>query len=231
MPRQQRYFVPGIPQHVVIRGVDRQATFFAPDDYELFLAALGDNSRRFECAIHAYVLMTNHVHMLMTPATARAIPTLMQAMGRDYVQTINRQYDRTGTLWEGRYKASPVDAEYYLLACQRYIELNPVRAGMVPVPDAYPFSSFRSNALGKRDTLLEPHEAFVRLGATQVARQLAYRQLFQDVLPGPVIDRIRDATHACQVLGDDQFAVQIETMLGRRVRARPRGRPIKRPRR
>ena len=229
MPRQQRYFVPGIPQHVVIRGVDRQSTFFAPDDYELFLSALGINTRRFGCAIHAYVLMTNHVHMLMTPATARAIPALMQAMGRSYVQAINRRYARTGTLWEGRYKASPVDADYYLLACQRYIELNPVRAGLVSSPGAYPFSSFRGNALGIRDTLLEAHEVFIRLGATPKARQRTYRRLFNDVVPESVIDRIRDATHACQVLGNEQFAVQIETMLGRRVRARPRGRPKKRP--
>ena len=166
--------------------------------------------------------------MLMTPATPRAIPTLIQAMGRDYVQTINRRYARTGTLWEGRYKASPVDADRYLLACQRYIELNPVRSGIVRDPDAYPFSSFRGNALGQRDSVIEAHDVFVRLGATPEARQHAYRRLFEDVLPEPVIDQIRDATHACQVLGNDRFAVQIEAMLGRRVRPRPRGRPRKR---
>ena len=229
MPRQPRYFVPGLPQHVLIRGVDRQATFFSADDYELFLDALRLNARRYACDVHAYVLMTNHVHLLLTPKVGDSIPRLIQGMGREYVQAINRRYSRTGTLWEGRYKSCLVDADVYLLACQRYIELNPVRAGMVPDPAAYPYSSYRANALGKRDVLIEPHATFRLLGKTPVERRAAYRQLFAESLDRQVVDRIRDITNASQVLGNDRFIDQVETMLGRRVRPKKRGRPKVKP--
>ncbi len=227
MPRQPRYFIPDIPQHVVIRGIDRQPTFFAADDYELFHEALSNNARRFDCAIHAYVLMTNHVHLLATPGRAHSLPQLMQAMGRDYVQAVNRRYGRTGTLWEGRYKASLVDADSYFLACHRYIELNPVRAGIVPDPGMYFYSSYGSNALGQFDALVHPHAIYEQLGHTEDQRCAAYRRMFVDALESPVLERIRDTTNACQVLGNDRFIAQIETMLGRRVRAGKAGRPKK----
>ncbi len=225
MPRQPRDFVPDLPQHVVIRGVDRQATFFAPDDYTLFREALSRNARRYSCPIHAYVLMTNHVHLLLTPQDARSLPLLMQGMGRDYVQRINRRYGRTGTLWQGRYKASLVQTDLYLLCCQRYIELNPVRAGMVADPGQYPYSSYRHHALGKHDDLVQSHERCQSLGNTPAARKAGYRKLFEDALDRPLIDTIRSVTNACQVLGNDRFIYQIEKMLERRVRAGKPGRP------
>ena len=226
MPRQQRYFVPGIPQHVTIRGVDRQATFFAQDDYELFLAALGTNCRRFGCALHAYVLMTNHVHMLMTPATPRAIPTLIQAMGRDYVQTINRRYARTGTLWEGRYKASLVAEDNYLLACMRYIELNPVRAVMVEHPGDYRWSSYHYNAYGKPCGLdLTEHDHYTALSDDDAGRRRYYRELFSNSLDAELIHSIRQSLNSCLVLGNERFKDEIEARLKRKVRPGKAGRP------
>ena len=167
MPRQRRFFIRDIPQHVVIRGINRQATFFAPDDYELFLQALANESAKANCCVHAYVLMTNHVHLLLTPLKRRSIPALIQGLGRHYVQVINRRYRRTGTLWQGRYKACLVQADRYLLACQRYIELNPVRAGMVADPLEYPHSSYRVNAFGMRSSLVSPHETYLLLGSAE----------------------------------------------------------------
>ncbi len=227
MPRQPRYFVPGLPQHVVVRGVDRQATFFAPDDYSLFLQALRRNADRYGCAVHAYVLMTNHVHLLLTPGAARSLPQLMQGMGREYVQAINRRYGRTGTLWQGRYKASLVQSDLYLLSCQRYIELNPVRAGMVTEPGRYRFSSYRYHAHGDPDPLIEPHRRYRSLGDTAHARQRCYRRLFEEELARPTIDTIRTTTNACQVLGSERFVDELEAMLKRRVRAGRPGRPRK----
>lgn len=225
MPRQPRYFIPGIPQHVILRGVDRQATFFAADDYTLFLTALGKNAAKYDCSIHAHVLMTNHVHLLMTPAERRAIPNLIQAMGRNYVQAINRRYGRTGTLWQGRYKASLIQEDVYFLTCQRYIELNPVRAGMVSDPGDYPHSSYRHHAFGRPAPAIHPHDVYLALANTPDSRRSAYRRLFDVELSRPVVDRIRETTNSCRVLGNDRFIDQIESMLGRRVRPRPRGRP------
>ncbi|MBT8130734.1 MAG: transposase [Gammaproteobacteria bacterium] len=134
MPRQPRYFISGMLQHVIQRGVDRQAVFFEQDDYQLYREALKLAAVQTSCAIHAYVLMTNHTHLLLTPGTAKSLPLLMQAMGRFYVQPLNKKYRRTGPLWQGRYKASLVQYDAYVLTCQRYIELNPVRGGMVRSP-------------------------------------------------------------------------------------------------
>jgi putative transposase len=227
MPRQARYFILGIPQHVVIRGIDKQATFFAPDDYELFLRVLANEADKSNCCVHAYVLMTNHVHLLVTPNSSRAIPRLIQGLGRNYVQAINRRYNRTGTLWQGRYKACLVQADDYLLACQQYIELNPTRAGMVTDPADYPYSSYRSHALGIENVSLTPHEVYVALGNTDIARQLAYRELFESTLTRSIVSSIREATHACRVLGNGKFTTQIEQMLDRRVRPATMGRPKK----
>jgi len=226
MPRQPRYFLPGIPQHVIVRGVDRQATFFQQDDYELFKDALSVNANRYGVAIHAYVLMTNHVHVLATPEEKRSLPQLLQGLGRDYVQRINRQYARTGTLWQGRYKASLVQEDTYLLHCQRYIELNPVRAGMVPDPGSHPYSSYHCNALGVDDPIVSPHFIYTRLGTGQ-ARLENYRKLFESELDRNLVDDIRKTTNACRVLGGEKFKDQVEAMLKRSVRPKPIGRPRK----
>lgn len=225
MPRQPRYFLPDIPQHVLMRGVDKQATFFAADDYALFLNVLHDTACETECALHAYVLMTNHVHLLLTPGHARALPRLIQGLGRSYVQAVNRRYERTGTLWQGRYKACLVQTDGYLMACQRYIELNPVRAGMVPDPADYPYSSYRHHALGSYDPALTPHSVYCSLASTERERQRAYRRLFETSLERTLIDRIRRDTNACRVLGNELFTDQIGRMLNRRVRPARIGRP------
>lgn len=228
MPRQPRYFVPGFPQHVIQRGVDRQAVFFRPQDYQLYLDTLGTAAQRYDCAVHAYVLMTNHTHLLITPGTGRALPLLMQAMGRGYVQTLNRRYDRTGTLWQGRYKASLVQDDLYLLTCYRYIELNPVRTDIVSRPGAYRFSSHGHNAFGEPDALITPHSAYRSLAAEPEQRLAAYRALFADEIAPEVLTLVRDTTNACQVMGNDRFKGQIESILGRSVRPGKAGRPRKR---
>jgi putative transposase len=216
-----------MPQHVIQRGVDRQATFFDPRDYRLYLDTLHTAARRYCCAVHAYVLMTNHAHLLLTPGTERALPLLMQAMGRGYVQKLNRQYNRTGTLWQGRYKASLVQDDRYLLTCYRYIELNPVRAGMVRHPADYPYSSFGHNATGKTDAVLTTHPIYQSLAATPEQRQAAYRALFADEIEPELLALVRDTTNACRILGNDRFKNQIEAMLGRSVRPGKAGRPPK----
>ena len=225
MPRQCRYFIPNIPQHVITRGVDRQAVFFHEQDYSLYLEALQEAAATNNCLIHAYVLMTNHVHLLVTPGRERSLPLMMQAMGRNYVQRLNVRYRRTGTLWEGRYKASLVQDSNYLLTCQRYIELNPVRAHMVAAPGEYPHSSYAHHAAGSDDTLITAHSCYLELAVDPSARQKAYRALFHNVLDEKLLARIRRSTNACGVIGDHRFKEQIEAMLGRAVPTGKRGRP------
>lgn len=227
MPRQPRYFIPNIPQHVVARGIDRQAVFFQPKDYALYLEALRDAAMNHRCQVHAYVLMSNHVHLLVTPEQERSLPLMMQAMGRTYVQRLNARYQRTGTLWEGRYRAGLVQADQYLLACQRYIELNPVRAGMVAAPGDYPYSSYGHYALGRKDPLLTLHPVYLGLHADRSARRKAYRALFSDTLSEALLTRLRKNTNACTVIGNARFKKQIAAMLGREVPTGKRGRPKK----
>lgn len=227
MPRQPRYFIPGIPQHVIQRGVDRQAVFFESDDYDLYLHSLDEAAKRYGCQIHAYVLMVNHTHLLVTPGSERTVPLVMQAMGRGYVQTLNKKYDRTGTLWQGRYKASLVQDDRYLLACHKYIELNPVRAGLVSSPGDYSYSSFAYNANGNFDSLLTPHNIYESLASTADERRAAYRELFVDTIAPEMLSTIRNTTNACLVLGNDRFKDQIEALLGRSVRPGKDGRPRK----
>src|SRR5690348_7286923 len=157
MPRKPRFQVPGVPAHVVQRGNNRQAIFFESSDYAAYLNWLREGLKRYGCELHAYALMTNHVHLLMTPDSRDAISRTMQYVGRHFVPYINFSYGRTGTLWEGRYKASLVQEEHYLLLCMRYIEMNPVRAGMVKSPSHYRWSSYRSNAQGQEDPLVTAH--------------------------------------------------------------------------
>lgn len=229
MPRQPRYFIPGIPQHVIARGNDRQAVFFRERDYKRYRRALRDAALDSGCQVHAYVLMTNHVHLLVTPERKGSLPLMMQAMGRTYVQPLNACYQRSGTLWEGRYKASLVQTDEYLLACQRYIELNPVRAGMVEAPGDYRYSSYRHHALGIEDPLLTPHSVYLALHAQPSARRYAYRNLFRDTLSEELLVQVRHCTNACGVIGSDQFREQIAAMLGRAVPTGKRGRPRKSP--
>lgn len=212
---------------MIQRGVDKQAVFFKPEDYELYLRSLGEGAQKHDCQIHAYVLMANHTHLLITPGENRSIPLLMQALGRNYVQRLNRHYERTGPLWEGRYKASLVQDDQYLLTCHRYIELNPVRAGIVPKPGDYPYSSYGHNALGKSDPILSAHPIYRALADDPYSRQSAYQRLFLDAISPELLTKIRTTTNSCLILGGDRFKDQIEAMLGRSVRHRKNGRPGK----
>jgi putative transposase len=227
MARQGRYFLPEQSLHVIQRGNNRQAIFFQADDYVHYRDWLAQAATEYGCAIHAYVLMTNHVHLLVTPRAVGSLPRVMQSLGRRYVRHINNSYRRTGTLWEGRYRAAPIETERYFLACCRYIELNPARARMVRHPREYRWSSYRAHALGAVDALVADHELYERLGRTPADRQMAYRALFRDALDDRVIDDLRTGTNAGWPIGAARFKQHIAEALGRRVAPLPRGRKPK----
>ena len=224
MARLPRFVIPGQPQHVIVRGNNRIPIFCADEDYRFYLEKLKQACDKHQCDVHAYVLMTNHVHLLITPHTEQGIGKVMQMLGRYYVQYFNHAYQRTGTLWEGRYKATLIDSEQYLLTCYRYIELNPVRAeGMVDHPSEYPWSSYRFNALGQADDLVAPHHEYQRLGKDETERQAAYRALFKTHISERTLTDIREATNKSWVLGSSYFKEQIEQQLNRRVTPSARG--------
>jgi len=220
-------YLPGVPVHVVQRGNNREACFFAVEDYQFYKEVLGEGLRRYGAQLHAYCLMTNHVHLLLTPAATDSISRIVQHIGRQYVCYINKVYKRSGALWEGRHKSSLIDAENYLLACYRYIELNPVVANMVQSPDEYPWSSYQSNAWGRFDSLVTPHESFLAIHADKIEREREYRELFKVNLSVKDIHSIRQALAANQVLGEGCFKDQIEAALERKVGYVKRGRPVK----
>lgn len=223
MARLPRFVLPGQPQHVIQRGNNRQEIFCAESDYRFYLEKLQAAAEKHECYIHAYVLMTNHVHLLLTPGQEDSIGKLMQMLGRYYVQYYNYCYRRTGTLWEGRYRATLIDSEAYLLTCMRYIELNPVRAKMTDHPSAYPWCSYGYNALGQENALITPHVEYKRLGKTPEERQSAYRQLFRTRLGATTLAEIRQATNKAWVLGSERFKRRIEKQLDRRIEPSHRG--------
>lgn len=225
MPRRPRVHLDGVPLHIVQRGHNREPCFFAEEDYGSYLHWLSEALAETECALHAYALMTNHVHLLLTPTKAQAVPRLLIFLGRRYVQYINRSYRRTGTLWDSRYKSSAIQADTYLLICQRYIELNPVRAGMVNDPVHYRWTSYRKNALGQRDSRVTPHVLYSALGENDEERQCAYRALFRASLDRAAVDDIRLASNQSQPLGNARFYAKIEEMTGIRREAKLRGRP------
>jgi putative transposase len=225
MPRRPRLHLDAVPLHIVQRGHNRQPCFFAEEDYHAYLHWLGEALRREGALLHAYALMTNHVHLLVTPERAASVPRIMIALGRRYVQYVNTSYRRTGTLWDSRYKSSLIQAEHYLLLCQRYIELNPVRAALVDEPAHYRWTSYRCNALGQSNPLLTPHDLYRGLGRSAAERQKAYRELFRAALARPAIEDIRLALNQNQPLGTGRFLDEIERMTGQRREARPRGRP------
>jgi putative transposase len=223
MARLPRLNLAGIPQHVVQRGNNRQVSFFAEQDYAVYLDKLKDYAKKYQVNVHAFVLMTNHVHLLMSPETDKGVSQLMQSLGRYYVMYINKTYQRTGTLWEGRYKSTLVDSDNYFLLVSRYIELNPVRANMVEHPAEYPWSSYHGNALNKDVELLSPHHCYLSLGASKEARKQAYKYLFKHHIPELTLQKIRDATNKAWVLGENRFKQQIEQQTGRRAIPLARG--------
>lgn len=226
MPRRPRLIVPGVPLHIIQRGNNRSVCFFADEDYHLYLDILAERAEVHGCAVHAWCLMTNHVHLLVTPTTEEGAAQMMKGLGQRYVQHVNRTCRRTGTLWEGRFRSCLLDADAYVLACARYIELNPVRAGMVEHPAEYRWSSYRANAQEEADTLVTPHALYQALGATAAERAAAYRALFQDVLPAELVEQIRAATNGNFALGHPRFQAEIAAALGRRVVPGKPGRPV-----
>ena len=227
MPRRPRVSLPGVPLHLIQRGNNRQACFFADEDYSFYLDHLAEQATRQGCQVHAYCLMTNHVHLLVTPQDAGGAGALMKAVGQYYVQYVNRTYRRSGTLWEGRYRSCVLQDDVYFLVCSRYIEMNPVRAGMVPNPADYRWSSYRANAHGEANPALTPHEIYLALGHQGDDRLKAYRELFRPQLELGMLEQIRAATNGNYALGDERFAAQVAEVLGRRVTRGKPGRPRK----
>jgi putative transposase len=227
MARLPRYNLKGQPQHLIQRGSHQETVFWADQDYRFYLHCLQESAKRHQCAIHAYVLMPNHIHLLVTPGQAGCLSKLMQSVGRRYVQYFNTQYDRTGTLWAGRYRATLIEPATYLLTCMRYVELNPVRAKLVEHVRNYPWSSYHANALNTVDGLVTPHAQYRRLGHTKATRQAAYRKLFRARLAAADLQAIRDATNKGWVLGSERFKAKVETLSGRRAKPLPKGRPKK----
>ncbi|MBL1274469.1 MAG: transposase [Ectothiorhodospiraceae bacterium] len=223
MARLPRFVIPGQPQHVIQRGNNREVIFVTVVDYQFYFEILKEACAKYQCDVHAYVLMTNHVHLLMTPNTDDGISKVMQSLGRRYVQYFNYTYDRTGTLWEGRYKATLIDTEHYLLTCSRYIELNPVRAKMIKHPSDYLWSSYSHNALGKENSLITPHSLYKKLGRSCAEREKAYRELFRARIADLTLSEIREATNKSWVLGNDRFRKKIEKLTDRQVTPKARG--------
>lgn len=214
MPRHARFRVEGLPLHVIQRGNNRGPCFFAAEDRLSYLSLLQELAEAHGCGIHAYVLMTNHVHLLMTPERAEGASQLMKNLGQRYVQLVNRKHARTGSLWEGRFRSSIVDSERYLLTCHRYIECNPVRAGITPHPADYRWSSFRANALGVPSKILTGHPIYLALGADDESRRAAYADLFKQALSESELEEIRRSANGGFALGSDHFIDQLAERLG-----------------
>jgi putative transposase len=230
MARLPRMNIPGQPQHINVRGNNRSEIFCCDADCHFYVDKLLAACKKHDCHSHAYVLMTNHVYLLLTPFSKAGLGKTLQMLGRYYVQHFTYCYRRSGTLWEGRYKATLIDSEsYLLLMCMRYIELNPVRAGMVADPSDYLWSSYRFNALGQADDLVTPHAEYHRLGNDDSKRCAAYRALFNQAISETQINEIRDATNTAWALGDRRFKERIELQQARRVEPAARGGDRKSP--
>ena len=227
MPRQPRLVIVGYPHHIILRGNNKNSIFYNDEDMSFFIKCLKESKEKIKSKIYAYCLMTNHVHLLIEPLTEDNLGSLIQSLGRKYVQYINKKYKRTGTLWEGRFRSSLVDKDRYLLACSRYIELNPVRAKIVNYPGDYPWSSFGFRAEGKQDALLNQDPVYLGLGKTEKERQLNYKKWFLDSIPEQELKLIRYTTQKGGVVGDKEFIDKISRLLGRNVVLRHRGRPQK----
>jgi putative transposase len=223
MARLRRYCPGGIPQHVIQRGNNRSVCFTADKDMAVYASYLYDAASRYGLSIHGWVLMTNHVHLLVTPEQDNSLSNAMQHLGRHYVRYFNRNYQRTGTLFEGRFKSCIVQQSRYFLVCLRYIELNPVRAGMVKDPADYIWSSYRSNALGGVSKLWEPHPQYLSLGGSESERQRRYRSLFETYIETDLLADVRQSINQGLALGSEKFRKEIEELGGRRQNLLKRG--------
>jgi len=218
MPRKPRFNLPGVPQHIIQRGNNREPCFYSAEDYRRYLVDLKQSALKYHCCIHAYVLMTNHVQLLVTPMVENGVSQMIQALGSRYVKYINTTYKRSGTLWEERYKASLIDSDIYLLTCMCYIELNPVRANIVEHPGDYKWSSYQQNAYCAKDDFIENHPVYEMLGKSRDERQYIYRGLFQRHIDNDIVHQIRDALNHELVLGRSHFKDKIEELTRRQTR-------------
>jgi putative transposase len=222
MARPLRLILPGVAAHIIQRGNNRSACFRQDSDYLTYLAYLRHLSSKYRCDLHAYCLMTNHVHLLLSPSTPAACAMVMRDLGRCYVRYFNRRYERTGTLWEGRFRSCIAESAHYVLACHRYIELNPVRAGMTDHPGGYLWSSYAVNAGMRADPLIKPHCEFFALASDAHGRHAAYRALFDQRLDERLQQSIRDATNGGYPLASEAFKAGVVAPLGGRTQ---RGKP------
>jgi putative transposase len=227
MPNSRRFHLPDIPQHLVQRGHGKQLCFLIDADYLEYRRRLASASERFEVSIHAYVLMTNHVHLLASSRSPHGVPKLMQSVGGGYVRSFNARHGRTGTLWDGRYFSSPVGSDAYFWNCHRYIELNPVRAGMVDVPGSYRWSSYARNAYGSADPVVTPHPSYLSLANSLVDVTKRYREMFATELADAEIEDIRMKLKTERAFGNEEFLTAIEATSSRSPRHHGRGRPAK----
>jgi putative transposase len=225
MARLSRVSPVGVPEHIIQRRNNRQVCFAGEKDMRAYLGWLKEYSKKHSVEVHAWVLMTNHVHLLCTPRVEGAVSKMMQSIGRVYVRYFNYTYQRSGTLWEGRYRSCLVQDEQYLLTLYRYIELNPVRAEMVADPSDYSWSSYACNALGLKTELQTPHSLYLALGTQEQERLNAYRELFKVYVEGDLLEKIRLHSNKGLALGSEKFVKEVEGLTGSRVSARTRGRP------
>ncbi|MEO5691725.1 MAG: transposase [Usitatibacter sp.] len=227
MPRTSRLRLAEVPVHVVQRGHNRAPCFVDSSDYDRYLCLVAELSKESNCQVHSYVLMPNHVHLLLTPGHVESASTFMQGVNQRYVQYVNRKRKRTGSLWEGRFRSSLVDSENYFFICQRYIEMNPVRAALVDFPGQYRWSSYRANAEAALSEIVCPHQLFIALGSSEGERRKNYRALFQEPLSAMKLERIRHATRLGRPLGGEVFVSVMAGLFGDRAAPRPPGRPRK----
>ncbi len=227
MARLPRLVIPNQPHHIIQRGIDRQTIFRDADDYVFFLARLRDAAKQFKVAIHAYVLMPNHFHLLATPGDAQGLARMMQWIGRFYVPYFNQKQDRVGTLWQGRYKATVIDTDRYFMLCCRYIETNPVRAGLVALPGDYHWSSYLHHVGLKSDPLIVDHVLYWGLGNTPFEREAIYKEMAERALTSVEVLELVDATNKGWALGSDKFKLALEKQSKQRVSPAKRGRPSK----
>ena len=229
MARLPRLTVPGYPHHIIQRGNNRQAIFNDAADYELLLSLVDEHARKQQVAVHGYVLMSNHFHLLATPETVEGIPQMMQAVGRRYVRHFNLRHARTGTLWEGRYRSTLIQAERHLLACMVYMDLNPVRAAMVVDPADYSWSSY-SHYIGRRtDKLITPHPLYWELGNTPFARDEAYAGMVRAGISEEQKRALTDSAMRGWALGEPDYVADLQRRTQRRVAKSQAGRPARKP--
>jgi putative transposase len=227
MARLPRLVIPHQPHHVIQRGNDRQLIFREAEDYQRFLAWLKESAKEFKVAIHAYVLMPNHLHLLATPSDNEGLAQMMQRVGRFYVPWFNHKYERSGGLFQGRFKTSLIDSERYFLMCSRYVELNPVRAQVVSDPLDYPWSSYAHHAGARPDSLITDHALYWALGNTPFQREAAYKELTQQALTDAELNKINQAVLKGWPLGSDAFKAELQHKVKRQVLPAKRGRPFK----